>query len=94
MTEETHKLLKKLADQEGISMSEKISKWVWEEEHKNTQVKINREWVYELDAETLERLLLYCDQNHFLSPAQAITSFIWKAKVDTSGVRGQMSFYK
>ncbi len=94
ITEETYRLLKEQAVRKNTTMSEMIIGWVWEEEEITRQERISRAWVKDLDVATLERLLLYCSQNHCVSPAQAVTNLIWKAKVDDKNIPGQMSFHK
>lgn len=90
ITEETYNLLKGQAFQKNTTMSQLIADWIWTEEELNGQVRINRDWVKELDIDTLERLLQFSYENH-TSPAQAITNWIWKAKVKNTNIRGQLS---
>ncbi len=94
ITEETYQLLKNQANRNNTTMSEMILGWIWDEEELAGQVRINRAWVKDIDVATLERLLVYCSQKHCVSPAQAVTDLIWKAKVDDKNIPGQLSFRK
>ena len=91
LTEETYNLLKRQAIQKNTNMSQLIADWVWTEEELSGQVRINREWVMELEIDTLERILQFSFENH-TSPAQAVTDWIWKEKVKNKIMRGQLSF--
>jgi len=93
ITEESHGLLKKLAEEKQVTVSGMIEEWIRNEEELSSHVRISRGWVKNLDIQTLERLEDYCYEKH-TSPSEAVTRWIWNAKVDSKVMRGQMSFMK
>ncbi len=80
ISEQTYGLLKKQAKRQNTTMSQLITDWIWYEESVSGPVLVNREWVKELDTETLERLLQFSYENH-TTPAQAVRDWIWSKKV-------------
>ena len=93
ITEGAYALLKKQADENQTTMSKMVEDWIRNEEELSTRVRISRRWVKDLDIQTLERLEDYCYENH-TSPSEAVTRWIWAAKVKNTAIRGQMSFLK
>ena len=93
ITARAHLALRRLARKKGVSMNEMIQEWIWAEDDLTGAVRISREWVRDLDIDTLERLQQYCFENH-TTPAQAVTQWVWNAKVKNADIRGQMSFAK
>ena len=93
ITEECYTLLKKQARENHATMSKMIEDWIRNEEELSSRVRISRRWVKDLDIETLERLEDFCYENH-TSPSEAVTRWIWGAKVKNTSIRGQMSFLK
>ncbi len=91
ITEETYNLLRSQAKRENTTMSQLITDWVWNEEMVSVPFRITREWVKDLDTETLERLYLYSYENH-TSSAQAIKDWIWSKKVKGQVIPGQLNW--
>ena len=89
MTEKTHQLMKDATIKKGTNMSQMIADWVWKE---CTPPKYG-ERVLRLSPDTMERLEQYAYQNH-QTIDQAITSWVWKAKVKDSVMKGQKNLFE
>ncbi len=90
ITEQTYSLLKAQAQRQNTTMSQLITHWIWYEESVSGPALVNREWVKELDTDTLDRLLQFSYENH-TTPAQAVRDWIWSKKVKNEVIRGQMN---
>mgnify|MGYP002626710701 CR=1 FL=1 len=86
ITEKTHQLMKDAAMKKGTNMSQMVADWVWED----AKPQKYGERVFHLTPDTMYRLEQYACQNH-QSVDQAVTGWIWKAKVNGSVMKGQMS---
>ena len=93
LTMEAHGFLKAQAMRKGMNASQMVEEWIRTEEGLNGMVRISRDWVKDLDIQTLERLEDYCCENH-TSPAEAVTRWIWASKVKSTTLKGQVSLFK
>ena len=88
ITEMTHSLLKKKAQEKGSNVSRLVSDMIWEDA--SSGLKADPE--VRLAMDTYERLLQLAYEKHS-SPEQLVSDFIWNSKVTYETLRGQMSFF-
>ncbi len=88
---EAHALLKEMARQKQTSLKQLILELILKEASIVSGLQQDRDWIKELDVETLERILQYAREKH-MTPAKAITAVVWSLNVKNGGIQGQMSF--
>ena len=90
---EAHDFLKAQAMRNGTNASQMVERLIRDEESLNKPNRIDRNWIKDLDVQTLERLEDYCCQNH-TSPAEAVRRWVWNLKVKSNTMRGQLSLFE
>ena len=93
VTEETSRQLKALAAKEGTNVSQLITRWAKEKTAYAEDGRGFERLTVQLDNNTVERLKDWAWQNHCRDCSAALTTIIWKLKVEKGQIRGQMNLF-
>ena len=88
---DVHQRLKVIARTKGSNVSQLITDLVRNHLGVPMGMAPIPDWPQRIPLDTLERIERYAMEHH-TSPEQAVTDWIWKAKVSDTVMKGQLSF--
>ncbi len=88
---EAYALLKEMALAENTTLKDYVLGLILKQAATVSGLQQDRNWIRDLDVETLERILQFANENH-TTPAKAITRLVWNLRVKNGGIQGQLNF--